>query len=357
MYIVELARKYEIPGVSTESKWFKALDTVLLCQREKINSVGSIERQTRVFRGFTLFYNSLVIDLFQEIVKHVPLERLIEKLQSDYSDMKLEDLKRSILRLLMSYQNERNMNSSLAKVISLDYKMLNEAFVQNKSSTSSVIGRFCYFCEKEVEPKVSLYWFKCGHLLCSKCKSLKFKDKNMAPVCLFCLSSDDIISTSPSLLPASLISMDSFLDFHCFPFPFIGLRWPNSFLGPSLLGTIHHFLFARDAFFSIFGILELVDYYWPNKWDSSKLKASLKELLDEMRVKVEKSKARIASEKLVQEFQESTAKRVEGAAPSSSNTKKTQSKAKAEEILESHEMEVQEFLQKKRKVLNSGLAF
>jgi hypothetical protein len=162
---------------------------ILQCQHEKIIPISELFD----FRSFAKFYNSLVIDLFSEVVKCVELENLIEKLQKSYGEMKLGALKRSILDLLLNYEQERALNMSVQRVIYEESYKIVRGFIQCRLGAISPVKTICYFCQKDVLQLKVFLCFKCCHLLCQNCMEKKFGQ--VRPICAFCESFETSKST------------------------------------------------------------------------------------------------------------------------------------------------------------------
>lgn len=200
-YTIELCQAHYKYSHETETLWFNVLDMVLQNQHEKILPLN--EKQN--FRDFARFYNSLVIELFEQVVKYVELDKLIEKLERSYGELKLGELKRSIINLLLNYENERALNQSVKKVVLEESYWITRGFIQCRQSSTIIRTCLCHFCKEFIPKNHSFLSFKCGHLLCVACQSAKFV--GMTPVCVYCESFETSKGTQPINQPLMLGKM------------------------------------------------------------------------------------------------------------------------------------------------------
>lgn len=181
-YNINLCKVHYKYTQEPEVLWFKVLDMVLEIQHSKIIPLAD----NFTFRSFAKFYNSLVTGLFEEVVKFVELEKLIEKLEKSYGEMKLGPLKRSILNLLLNYESERIVNQSIQRVaLEENYSIVSGVIKCRRGGIASGI-LICHFCKEAMSRTSTFLFFKCGHNLCVSCQTMKFP--GVSPICIFCES-------------------------------------------------------------------------------------------------------------------------------------------------------------------------
>lgn len=139
-----------------------------------------------IFRAFAEFYNNLVIELFEQVIKYVELGKLIEKLEKSYGEMKLGALKSSIVNLLINYENEIVLKQSVQMVVKEESYIIIRGFILSRQGSTITRTCQCHFCQKLIPKSSPFLCFKCGHLLCTECQKSMFV--GMVPICVQCES-------------------------------------------------------------------------------------------------------------------------------------------------------------------------
>lgn len=140
----------------TEELWFSFLDGVFLCQETVIEplakSSAMLDENIKRLRNF---FTGLLTMIFDEIVKHVSISSLVDKMQRQYGDMRVRDFKEVVINLLTRYSHVRNIYESSDAIINADLSNYTWELVGKLVKTQKILK----FKEKRFDTKaIGLKW-------------------------------------------------------------------------------------------------------------------------------------------------------------------------------------------------------
>jgi len=156
----------KIGDPDSEQLWFSVLDSVVECYHDYIANNKSIQDalkqrdenpQNKAYKKLYKVYSDFLSDLFEDMSKYVSVESILVKLET-YSNLKLGDLKSSILSMLEAHYYENNiLSDARALVVGDNFDNLTEVtnvFIKGVRVTQT---------SAKGQDEEEMVIFNCGH--------------------------------------------------------------------------------------------------------------------------------------------------------------------------------------------------